>query len=106
VKAGREKRSTPRGGRNGNGQTMPIIEGVGDELVYTALVAAPIVFIFRSSLRYSRSLIADLPLYHLHRRIFQVTAIMVTDSPEDVATVCPSSGDDNCRITRLCIHLL
>jgi hypothetical protein len=31
---------------------MPLIEGVGDELVYTALVAVPLVFIFRSSLRY------------------------------------------------------
>jgi len=36
----------------GNAQTMPLIEGVGDELVYTALVAVPLVFIFRSSLRY------------------------------------------------------
>ncbi|KAH9561287.1 hypothetical protein CY35_05G013800 [Sphagnum magellanicum] len=32
---------------------MPLIEGVGDELVYTALVAVPLVFIFRSSLRQS-----------------------------------------------------
>jgi hypothetical protein len=31
---------------------MPLIEGVGDELLYTALVAVPLVFIFRSSLRY------------------------------------------------------
>ncbi|KAG6556938.1 hypothetical protein Mapa_001353 [Marchantia paleacea] len=29
---------------------MPFIEGVGDELVYAALVAAPVVFICRSSL--------------------------------------------------------
>jgi len=31
-------------------QTMPIIDGVGDELLYTALVVAPVVFLCRSSL--------------------------------------------------------
>lgn len=32
-------------------QTMPIIDGVGDELLYTALVAAPVVVVIcRSSL--------------------------------------------------------
>ncbi|KAL2650441.1 hypothetical protein R1flu_018569 [Riccia fluitans] len=31
---------------------MPFIEGVGDEIVYAALVAAPVVFICRSSIRH------------------------------------------------------
>ncbi|KAG0579899.1 hypothetical protein M758_4G134100 [Ceratodon purpureus] len=36
---------------------MPIIDGVGDELLYTALVAAPVVFLCRSSLGQSLSLL-------------------------------------------------
>ena len=38
-------------GRSNKEQTMPIIDGVGDELLYTALFAAPVVVVIcRSSL--------------------------------------------------------
>ncbi|KAG0591313.1 hypothetical protein KC19_1G165800 [Ceratodon purpureus] len=60
---GRDSSSLPSasaGGRKEGGswrkdQTMPIIDGVGDELLYTALLAAPLLFLCRHSLGQSLS---------------------------------------------------